>query len=363
MMGWYYAKELAKTAEVKLAGPEFAGAKSDFALRPGAPLQPVLDRLGSWPDFYVEFYSKPGYHPADLPALKIPKAWYIYDTHLHLDELCTASYLFDLVFCPSEADRQRLLARGVPRVEVLEFAADPDMYFRPIEETRPKKLCLGFAGSARGHAQLKGREEFLRRVAERYPLHIEHRTLQGGPVADFYRDCDIVLNHAIGGELNMRVPEALMSGSALLTPEVEGLTDFIDTQRSLAIFNGDNVFEKIETLLARPDLRLELARHGQQEVLAKHTYAHRAQKLVACLEEHRRQGFPSKNPWLLEAAQLRYTMFRHPGSGVEMLSRPVLLPPGLAGRGLGLFTRLWAKKLRALAKLMGKKSLFEDLAE
>lgn len=362
MMGWYYRRALLGLGtDLKTAGSGFHGAVCDHPLEPGAPLGPVATR-GHF-DFYVQFYSKPGFMPADLPRLAIPKAWYVYDTHIHAAEIATIAHLFDLVLCPEERDRERLLSHGCPRVEVLPFAAEPETYFREIGPRGSRPHKLGFAGSAKGHPRLEERARFLRAIGERHPLRVEHRTMSGGQVADFYGQCEVVVNHAIAGELNMRVPEALMSGATLLTPMVEGLRGFVDTEKSLCAFTPGDVFERIDFLLSHPAEAEALARHGQCEALAKHTYAHRARRLLDILADElaaRRSRPPApKNPWLLEAAMLRYRLFQYPGDALAQLQSPAFLPAGLPGRLLRALLRCLERILRLLSRLF-RRTYFAD---
>ena len=357
MMGWYYAKALGKIADVTTIGPQFAGAVSHIPVLPNEPLLKHIPDLFAY-DFYLQVYSKPGYFPPDICEIYIPKVWYVYDTHIHLDVLATTCHVFDLIFCPNAFDRDRLFGLGIPNVEVLEFAADKDSYFIPHRPSKDKHVAIGFAGSVNNHTHLKERKELLEEVASRFPLKIENRTLSGPRVAEFYSDCRIVLNHAIGHEVNMRISEALMSGSLLLTPVVEGIEKYIDIQKSVITYNRDNLFDKIAEILAQPERFDDIAKYGQQEVLERHTYEHRARELVThttnYLEKWSPGGPPSKNPWLIKSAELRYRLAFQPGHAFRIMREPWFAPRGLCGKLLGLAFSAITRFLKLLEFLPGR---------
>ncbi len=318
MMGGYYAKALGKVADVKTVGVPMA-TPCDFPSKlPHAPLQPVLDQMPWKPDFYIQFYSKPEYFPEDLHRIQIPKVWYIYDLHVHMQEIAAAAYLFDLVICYGEKEKQQLHDLGITHVEVLPFAADNDCYYRPHQgdETRPHKI--GFAGNA-WNTSAK-RAELLRKIQKHFPIQIEHLTLAGEQVRDFYGQCDIVLNHAIANDVNMRIPEVLFSGRPLLTSEVPDIGDYLNPDEHASTYTDDNILDKIKWLLDHPNEREEMAARGQAHALARHSYDHRAKKLSEILtlyqERWQTSGATKKNPYLLQAAQFRYLFFRYPGDAL-----------------------------------------------
>lgn len=322
MMGGYYAKALAKVANIWTVGPKVSDQKCDFIINPGEKISPVLKQINTKIDFFVAFYSKPDFFPADLNELELPTAWYVYDTHLHLDELSTTAYLFDLVFSCDEPARQDLLSKGLDRVEVLSYAADVDTYYQPWS-ARTRKHQVGFSGSLGGHPALSERRKLIERLSKKFDLKVEDRTLTGKAVSDFYQDCRVVLNQAVGHEYNMRVPETLLSGRPLLTPEVRGLDTYIQNGVQAETYTLENVEDKIEKLLRDETYAEDMAKRGQQEFLQKHTYDHRAETLVDHLQRelkiYEKNGRPVKNPWLKKAAQFRYHYFRYPGDGIDFI--------------------------------------------
>lgn len=323
MMGGYYLKALSKHVDVISVGPAFGDSRSDFDLKPGEPLEPLLQSLKEKPDVLMCFYSKPDLFPPDLYNIDLPKAWYVYDTHLHFDELSATAYLFDLVICSDEPTRERMSQAGHDFTKSLGFAADMEFYHRKHDPKRKKLYQVGFAGSVYGHPQLKGRQEMLEGLQGKYQVRIEHRTLSGAEVADFFQDCQVVINHALQDDLNMRVPEALLSGRPLLTPLVTGLELQYQPDKHLKTFETGNLESQLDALLNNPEEAEAMASRGQQWAVKNHTYDHRAEQLITYLEEliekSKTQQLSSKNKLLLQFAQFNYHRFRYPGDALTWL--------------------------------------------
>jgi tetratricopeptide (TPR) repeat protein len=101
----------------------------------------------------------------------------------------------------------------------------------------------------------------------------------------------IVFNHSFAGQnLNMRVFEALAAGRLLLTDRCEWarLPEIFRDREHLVYYENPQQFEELLLYyLAHPDERTRIARQGQAEVLARHTYKHRAGELVQAVGEGR----------------------------------------------------------------------------
>ena len=110
-------------------------------------------------------------------------------------------------------------------------------------------------------------------------------------VSEKYAESRLVFNRSINGDANMRVFEALCSGSCLVTDRVPdmaklGLIDGVH----FAGFNGPgDVEELVRHLLAHPEEREAIAAAGRAEVLARHTYADRMKLLLEKLNLHERE--------------------------------------------------------------------------
>jgi len=92
-----------------------------------------------------------------------------------------------------------------------------------------------------------------------------------------YSQSKVVLNVSIGGDLNMRVFEALMSGALLVTDRIDnGLDDlFVDGTHYVGYGTSEEAIAKIAHFLSHDEERQAIADQGRRLALAKHSYAHR----------------------------------------------------------------------------------------
>jgi len=361
-MGGYYSKALKKHLQITTVGPSFEGLKSDYDLKPGENLQQVLSQMTSPPDLIMCFYSKPDLFPPDLWEIPLPKAWYVYDTHLHFEELSATAYLFDLVICSDEPTREKMSAHGHAFTRSLGFAADVQFYYRKPHPNRPRKYQVGFAGSVYGHPQLQGRQALLERIQKKFDCRIEHRTLVGAAVADFFQDCQVVINHALMDDLNMRVPETLLSGRPLLTPMVTGLELQYQPNEHLIVFNETDVESKLTEMLSHTEQTEAMALRGQKWALEHHTYDVRAQQLIEHLNElltmSKNHQLASKNLTLKKFAQFNYHRFRYPGDALTWLLNH-WQPKNAPEKALSILLKCFVKFLSLYGKYL-KKSYFQN---
>ena len=96
----------------------------------------------------------------------------------------------------------------------------------------------------------------------------------------------IVFNNSVRNDLNMRVFEAMSTGSFLLTdlPANSGQNELFVDGEDLAVYEDKAIVDKARHYLVREEEREHIARRGQTMVHKAHTYAHRcAELLQVCL--------------------------------------------------------------------------------
>ncbi|MBI5636662.1 MAG: glycosyltransferase [Nitrospinae bacterium] len=235
---------------------------------------------GFAPDFFLWVESGLDGPPAGLEMLAIPKAAYFIDTHLHLESHINVARQFDVVFLAQREYIPAFKERGIANVHWLPLGCDPEIHGK--RETA-KRYDIGFAGSIT--PQHQRRAALLEKLQRRFNVKIERVFLE--EMAELYSASKIVFNNAIRNDLNMRVFEALCSGSLLLTDTAEGLADFFEDRRHLVVYNDANVGELAAYYLQHEDERESIAENGRAAVLEKHTYAHRAEQIIATLRERR----------------------------------------------------------------------------
>jgi spore maturation protein CgeB len=93
------------------------------------------------------------------------------------------------------------------------------------------------------------------------------------------------VNYSIKKDLNMRVFETMGTKTCLLTDDIPGVTELFEDGNHLLTFKSiDEAVEKMRMILKDDALRQTIASNGYYEVMAKHTYKHRAEEMLkVCL--------------------------------------------------------------------------------
>ncbi len=225
----------------------------------------------------------------------------------HPDLLTTAECdAFDLVATPSERHAEQMSSATSTPVVVVEQATDPVTFFREHDPAHARELV--FVGNSRGLFRpvlrdlLDGRggddgtgpgrlpglavwgqqwERFLP------PSLIAGEHLPNDQVRRAYSSAGIVLNDhwddmRAQGIVSNRVYDALACGALVLSdhlPEIaERFGDAVVTYRT-----PEDLRTSVARLLADPAERAERAARGQAEVLARHTFRHRVDALLASI--------------------------------------------------------------------------------
>src|SRR5262249_21777211 len=103
-------------------------------------------------------------------------------------------------------------------------------------------------------------------------------------MARAYSAAKIVFNRSVANDVNMRVFEALACGSLLVTNDLSenGQNELFTPCVDLVTYaSPDELFEKIEFYLRGVEARERIAAQGCAEVVARHTYRHRMEALLA----------------------------------------------------------------------------------
>lgn len=231
-----------------------------------------------YPDFYLWIDTGINTIPKNLDLLDIPKACYLIDAHIGLNRHLPIASHFDFVFVAQKEYVPCFKKAGCRRVFWLPLACDPGIH----KNIKMEKLYdVGFVGSITP-AHIR-RKRLLDALSEKYRVHIERCFLED--MAGVFCQSKIVFNDAIKNNLNMRVFEALSTGSCLFTDEASGsgLTDLFKDKEHLVIYNEENLLELAEFYLTHQKAREQIAQKGHQEVLSKHTYDHRAEEMVTTI--------------------------------------------------------------------------------
>jgi len=237
--------------------------------------------IGWQPDLYLWVETGLSLPPADLNECKIPKACYLIDTHIHLDNHLKIARPFDFVFLAQKAYVEDFKKAGYENVHWLPLACDPEIHGRVEGEV---KSDVGFVGTVE-HAPAR-RKQLLSKIGAEFDLRCERRFME--EMAELYSQSRMVFNNAILNDLNMRVFEAMCSGSLLLTDKAEGsgLEEFFEDGVHMAIYEDETLNDTVRLYLDLPEKRERIAAKGRAEVLAKHTYEHRIAEMIDVIDRY-----------------------------------------------------------------------------
>ncbi len=202
------------------------------------------------------------------------KACYLIDVHLDIDRRIEVAKNFDYVFIAQRQYIDDFKRAGIERVFWLPLGCDPEIHGK---RDVSKVYDVGFVGSLNDHKRIK----MLEKISEKFNLHYERCFLE--KMAEVYSKSKIVFNISVKNDLNMRVFEALCSGSMLITDEAKGsgLTELFKDREHLVVFkNEEELIQLIDYYLKNDEERERIAEAGRREVLKRHTYSHRADEII-----------------------------------------------------------------------------------
>ncbi|HET6449024.1 MAG TPA: glycosyltransferase, partial [Conexibacter sp.] len=247
-----------------------------------APADVTIHLRGLWP--YVP-RRDPGHDELNV-------LWNISHPDLVTAVECDA---FDLVLTPSARHAEQLATRTTAPVHVLEQATDPVVFFPEPDAAHERELV--FVGNSRGTFRpvLRDLLPTARDLAvwgqgwdSLLPDGLRAgQHLPNDEVRRAYSSAGIVLNDhwddmRAQGIVSNRVYDALACGALVVSDHVpelrERFGDAVVTYRTRA-----ELHDAIERLLADPAERAERAARGRADVLARHTFRHRVDALLASI--------------------------------------------------------------------------------
>lgn len=208
-------------------------------------------------------------------------------------ELCLAYDLVGVASDPFLAYLRTWLGAAAPPLIPLHQATDPERFFP--EPGGPAHDLL-FVGSAR-----HGRRPFLDTLrATNHDVAVYGRnwtadlldpaSLRGEWIANddlhrYYASAAICLSDSWAdmrdeGFISNRVYDALASAGFVISEAVAGLDREFDGS-VVAYDDLGELIDRVDHYLARPDERAALARVGRATVLARHTFGHRVESIIA----------------------------------------------------------------------------------
>ena len=233
-----------------------------------------------------------------------PNAYWAFDTHI--DEKGFTYRLnrakqFDHVFLCHKAQINDFIRGGIEhdRIHYLPVAAEIDCY-------RPYPVMPKWNWSFIGHFNSPHRIDLLDRFIREFGLgdqkgYVGYRIpqIQGHCVLDDaakkFSMSRVTLNYSIRSDLAMRVFETMACGTCLLTDDIPTIRELFNDGEHLTLFTSiDEAVEKYKFLLSNDAVRTRIAKAGMDEVVAKHTYRHRALEILDKCINYRPEGSENK---------------------------------------------------------------------
>ncbi len=265
----------------------------------GEPFDDQVSRICTNADIvFFEMYG-PFRLPSDIEKSKICKVAYCIDSLMYEFLLIHTLKLFDYVFVDQRSSVQTLQRYGIKSTWLP--LCVPDDNFR--NETK-KLYDITFVGSVSGDRVKRG--NLLRYIGRRFDLNyvnnVDLDTMQ-----TIFSQSKIVLNENHFNGVNLRVFQALASGSLLLTEkESDGLSTIFTEEKHLVTYTRDNILDKIDRYISNDSYK-EIAFNGYSECRKKHTSLERARECVRIIEEgYMRNPKRSENESLLAQAEAIY---------------------------------------------------------
>jgi len=227
------------------------------------------------PDLYLWIESVGGYFPEHLNALRCPKACWLIDTHLNLSWHLKWAERFDFVFLAQQEYLPHFTSRGI-NAHWLPLACDPEIH-APV--ATPVIHDISFVGSLTHNPR---RQKLLELLVKEIGVYCER--CWWDDMARVFSSSRMVFNNAVKNDLNMRVFEAMSTGTLLLTDAARGSGQdtLFRNGEELALYRSDDeLLDVARFYLNNPALREQVAARGQQLVHNAHTYVHRVDDLLS----------------------------------------------------------------------------------
>jgi GT2 family glycosyltransferase/2-polyprenyl-3-methyl-5-hydroxy-6-metoxy-1,4-benzoquinol methylase len=211
-----------------------------------------------------------------LPHDLRPQAYWAIDTHIDFDRERERAAGADFVFAAQRNGAEQLAKSLGRNVEWLPLACYPAIHAR---QEVPQSYDIAFVGNLIGTDRIR----LVQLLLSKFPdMHVGQHYFE--EMAAVYSASRLVFNRSVVDDINMRVFEALCSGSLLVTNNLaaNGQEELFQDARHLVTYGDDEeLLDKICFYLKNDAARERITAAGEQEVVAKHTYKHRMERILA----------------------------------------------------------------------------------
>jgi hypothetical protein len=195
-------------------------------------------------------------------------------------------HIFDHIYSAQRDFMPELQSRGITAEWMPLWAS------RIVDASSEKKYGATFVGNLNAKLNPE-RVAFFEALQQVVPIHIAH-----GEYWKIFPHAEVTVNQTVKGDLNFRVFEAMMCGSALLTERSEnGLLDLFTDGEHLRTYQKNDVLgaaEIIREMCQNVTETRRLADRGRQRILEAHLPIHRATVMNQCLKSIQRRHVPAR---------------------------------------------------------------------
>ncbi len=234
---------------------------------------------------------------------------------------------FDLTFLDQREPVERLQKNSSElkkRVHWLPLAADPATYRKLPRE---KVYDLTFVGTVNPRLRPK-RSWILEELRRHFDVAIfqgqNRRSLLPAEVVEIYNQSRLILNENLFPGLNLRLFEAMICGTCVLTEESDGSwKSFFEDGTHLLTYNPKNLLDRVHNFLEDESGRERIAQQGRLLVQQEHTIESRTHILLRivqdCLSKNKRSYHHTRRVFHLGKSCLTLAQ-RWPGQPVGRLA-------------------------------------------
>jgi len=268
-------------------------------LREGLSLQRAFDYLGVKSDIYgagypnyskkfsevvkdfdtvliVENYAFQSLPLDEIKKCKAKKLFWTIDSHVALSSHQWFADQIGADIVMSSTDRYCNHYKGISKKQYHLPNCYDDFFIFPHPNV-PRIHNVGFCGN------INNRQEILNKLQLKYNLSVDVMKL-GLDMVRTICSYKIHFNKCIGDDVNYRIFETLGAGVFCLTNHNVELGDLFDFESHLNVYYNENdLYDKIQKFIDKPELREQIASRGYQWVKNNHTYRNRCKQILTYL--------------------------------------------------------------------------------
>lgn len=221
--------------------------------------------------------------PTGLEHMPCLTAWYGIDTHMDYAKHLRIGRLFDVTFIAQKEFVKLLRQDGLRQVYWLPLGFAPELH---PEEMLDRCYNVAYVGSKR--STVHPVRHALLAAIRREVSHVFMGTADPCGMGRIYAQAKLVFNKSVNNDVNMRYFEAMGAGALLLTDHAQnnGVEElFTVGEHYLEYHDEQTLCSLIHELLQDPERCSRIGEAARQLVLARHTYRHRAERLLAITGE------------------------------------------------------------------------------